>query len=158
MSATTYGIPQGWIDSVSSVTATGPYQLGVMRWEKGNVYQYVYNDSTGTIAVGYGVILRTASTGYSVTVTSVSAVQPLFGVIQNATATTATYHWVLKRGFGQYQMSAAASAGVGAAIGLGINGLFQSQSGATGYLGGWQGWAIDAAASGASGAGYFNCI
>jgi hypothetical protein len=134
-----------------------------MRFEGGNDYQYVYNSSSGTVLTGFGVALRTAATGYSVIVTTVTGVTPAFGVIVN-TFPTANYGWVLKRGFAKYQNGTSADSNdTGVAVGDpicmgGVTGAWVRATSVTGYLGTIQGFAIDATGTAGSGMAYFNCV
>jgi hypothetical protein len=94
-----YAVPQVFNESVSAVTATNTVELGTMRYEKGNVYRYVYNDSGSAITRGYGVVLKSGGSGYSVVCASNASTQMAHGV-PVMTLTTATYGWVQRQGIG----------------------------------------------------------
>jgi len=141
-------------ESVSAVTATPSVDLGSLRVVAGNHYVYVYNDCNSTLAVGNGMVLATAASGYSCTLSSVTATDLCVGVVKHTNITTATYGWALTKGFGTVQMLATSgSVNTGVGIELGGNGLFAPVSNTTGN-GSVVGKALAAIASGASGSAY----
>ena len=92
---------------ISMVTAT----LGANDPEPGyratvgdEDYVFVYNAGNSQISPTYGAVLSAVS-GYSVTVSSVTSVDFLIGVCKHATLTTATYGWLMTRGFCQVELS-----------------------------------------------------
>jgi len=86
-------------ESVSAVTATPSVELGTKRIVDGREYIYAYN-AGGAQASQYLVVQRAAGAeGESFTVTTtVDPYIAVMGVVHNATFTTATYGWLLKRG------------------------------------------------------------
>jgi hypothetical protein len=105
MAAGTVNGPQTLFDeSVSAVTATNTVALGTLREEGGNKYRYVYMQQAAN--PGYGVMLTSGGSGYSVTA-SMTTGDVIHGVIQNTTATTGTYCWVLREGLAKIQVGTA---------------------------------------------------
>jgi hypothetical protein len=94
-----YASPSIFTESVSAVTATNTVDLGTMRYEKGNEYRYVYNDSGSAITRGYGVALTSGGSGYSVVCASAVSTGMCHGV-PVMTLTTATYGWIQRYGLG----------------------------------------------------------
>lgn len=87
-------------ESVSAVTLSPSVDLGQERVHKGDRYKYCYNAGGSSVNVGYGVALVTAASGYSVAGTGVTDVPlPMVGAIKHATMITASYGWVLTKGF-----------------------------------------------------------
>lgn len=98
-----YGYQQVQEEPVSTITATPSVGLGAKAIDNGNEYVYVYNKSTSTAKVGYGVCLS-ASSGYSVTVSGATG-DPVFAVIQNEDLEPLNYGWALKDGFGKGEIT-----------------------------------------------------
>ena len=117
------GIKQLHTEDVSNTTLTPTTDIGTVRWEGQNEYVYVYNAGGSDIPPGYGCCL-TGVTGHSVTISSVSNITPCLGVVQNATLVTASYGWVLKRGFMNLEASTISAFASGQNLQLGINGVF----------------------------------
>lgn len=84
-------------ESVSAVTATNSVDLGTKRFVGDEEYIYVYNAGGSQISTGR-VATVSAVTGYSVTVSSVSGAF-IIGACKNATLTTATYGWLVTKGW-----------------------------------------------------------
>lgn len=84
-------------ESVSAVTATPSVEVGTIRIEGDEKYIYVYNAGTTQISVGKCAVASAVS-GYSVTVSSISG-DFAIGFAKHATLTTATYGWLVTRGF-----------------------------------------------------------
>lgn len=128
-----YGIQTAFEESVSAVTATPSVQLGVERWENGLKYQYVYNKSSSTAGVGYAVVRiganGSASSGYSVTVSSVSRTADVAGVVVHADIPAGSYGWVATKGAVTANTDSGATAGY--AVIMGTDGKFISASGVT---------------------------
>lgn len=127
-----YGIPSLWTESVSAVTASNSVELGTFRFDGGDIYQYVYNGGGQSAGVGMGLVLSAVS-GYTVTVSSVTGVHNLFGVVKNESFTTNTYGWALTRGFTALEMGADNSGIVGLQVILGTDGVFTNKTCATGF-------------------------
>lgn len=151
MASTFYNTP-AYMEPVSSVTATPSVQLGAKRTEAGDDYIYCYNAGNSQISVGQGCILS-AVTGYSVTVSSLTNTGGFFAVCKHATLTTATYGWLLTRGFAP--INAVANSGIvsGAVIGAGADGLWTDVP-VTLVAAVPQGYCVAATASGGIGTGY----
>ena len=144
-----YGNQQQFFESVSQTTLTPSVDLGTRRVEGGKEYIYVYNGCGASITSGYGVCVSLSS-GYTVTVSSVTQVNHCVGVA-NYTFATATYGWIQTKGFCQIVLSANNSMAVNDPIKLGTDGKFGVNSVATGTIDLQCGFSIEAAASGASG-------
>jgi hypothetical protein len=84
-------------ESVSNVTATNSVELGTRVTTGGRTYCYVYNGGGSQISVGEGCTV-TGTSGYTVTVSSVTMVDMFAGFCYNATITTGSYGWVVVRG------------------------------------------------------------
>jgi hypothetical protein len=110
----------------SSVTATPSVPLGTYWGDaSGNQYVYVYNAGTQQISQGQFAVPATNASGYSVTASSVTFSDLAMGVARNATLTTATYGWLMYRGFSGLSTDTNASFTTGQAVILGSNGNFQ---------------------------------
>lgn len=160
MAGNIYSSPDLWNESVSAVTASNTVALGSRRWNKGTEYVYVYNNGT-TAAVGYGVI-ATATSAYSVTVTSALGSR-FFGIVQNASLTTNYYGWVAVQGpVASLAMDATTvTALTGMCLQAGVEGLCTPvTTGATGStfaLRGMFGYCLGEIATSATGPGYVKC-
>lgn len=147
---------------VSFTTATegGRYpELGQETYDSdGNKYVYVYNDCNSQISPSYGVAVQSGvSTGYSVTLSTVTSADLLVGVVKHATIATGNYGWVLTRGVAQVEMLASSgSVATNAPIEIGANGLFAPVSNTTGNKAPIVAKALEAIVSGASGSAYFS--
>lgn len=91
-------------ESVSNVTATNSVELGTRRTVAGNDYIYVYNSGNAQISVGMpaGIGPNSMNSGYSVSVSNAASQlggELVVGVCYHATLTTATYGWLLTKGF-----------------------------------------------------------
>ncbi len=118
---------------ISQVTASlgaNDPQLGDECQEGGNGYIYVYNSGNSQVNPGYGMVVNPGATGYSCTISSV-ADDLLVGVVRNATITTGTYGWVVKRGYTPVQMHADISAAAGAFLDMQANGVFGLRTSST---------------------------
>ncbi len=121
-------------ESVSQVTATNSVQLGT-RVKDSNGYEYVYcyNDGGVQISPGFGCIVKTGTSGFSATITSVKAsAQDFIGVVKHSTATTATYFWAMTKGYANVEAPADSTITGAAFLVLDANGTFNAQSGTTG--------------------------
>jgi hypothetical protein len=145
---------QVFFESVSNVTATNSVEVGAYRQDGEDTYQYVYNAGGEDIAQSYGCTLS-GVTGYSVTVSSLTNVD-MFGHCKNATFTTATYGWILRRGFAAIEMGANNSAAAGALLCPSADGLYAHATQTTLPFGKIVGKAMEAIASGASGQAYLD--
>lgn len=150
---TVYGYQRMFTESVSQTTLIPSTDLGTRRTENGNEWIYVYNDGGASITSGYGVC-TTGTSGYSVTVSSVTNVNHFVGVCQYTMA-TATYGWVISRGYAQIVMGANNSAAVSDPMRASTDGRFAVNSVATGYIDIPCGFSAQAMASAASGKIYF---
>ena len=153
MPSTFYNQP-AYAESVSNVTLTPSVALGSVRMEAGNQYLYVYNDGGASINVGRGVIIS-ANTGYSVTVSSLTNVGGFLGVCQHNTIMTASYGWIVTRGFCKV-LAAATAITSGAPLFVGVDGTFTESSGALTQMA--QGYCVTATAAGGIGYGYVRCF
>lgn len=110
-------------EGVSAVTATNSVDLGTCRTHNGEDYVYAYNDGAGQIVPGQGVVMS-GNTGFSVCVSSTTFFNVCVGVVKHVTFTTATYGWLLTRGFSNVKMGDNASGVVGEPLYLGASGCF----------------------------------
>lgn len=121
-------------ESISNVTATNSVELGA-RASDSNGYEYVYCYNAGgeQISPGFGAIVSTGTSGYSVTITSVKAsAQDFVGVVKHATMTTATYGWVMTKGYSQAEAPANSTLTGAKFLVLAADGTFNAQSATTG--------------------------
>jgi len=151
----TYYKQQVFNEGVSAVTATPSVQVGAERRVGDEHYRYVYNAGNSQIPPSYGCILS-AVTGYSVTVSSVTSVDMLVGVVKHSTLTTGTYGWMMTRGFAAVEMEANNSAAAGQLLALAADGEFALKSNSTGYPTPALGKTMEAIASGASGSAFIS--
>lgn len=118
-------------ESISAVTLTNSVQLGSVRMENGEEYLYVYNDGGASAAVNFAVVPQSGSSGFSVTVTSVTGVDFPLGFVKHATFVTASYAWVLSKGYVGIQNGMVSTAlASGAMLALAANGQVQEHTGA----------------------------
>lgn len=117
-------------EPVSNVTLTPSVQLGATRVENGEEYIYVYNDGGASAAVGFAVVPQSGSSGYSVTVTSVTGADVAMGFVKHNTFVTASYCWVLTKGYTTISNGMASTAlASGAMLALAANGQVQEHTG-----------------------------
>ncbi len=93
-------------------------------------YVFVYNNGTTQISVGNGAVC-TATSNYSVTVSSITHTDYPIGVCKHATLTTGTYGWLMTNGFTQAVALSALVAGD--AVCLGADGGWVAKLGTTAY-------------------------
>lgn len=146
------------VSAVTSSRGGNDPEVGQRRWEAGREYVYVYNDGGSDINPGYGAVLQSGATGYSVTVSAVTSNDICVGVCRNATLTTGTYGWLVTKGITPIEMGGTsgtvASRGI---VELGANGVFVPASNITAALGPRPGMALEAIVSSASGSAYISC-
>lgn len=160
------GLPFLFVDSASAVTATLPagYEVGMVRHEGADVYQLLYNAANSAINPTYGAVMTLTSTsGYSVTVSSVSATNVGMGIVKHATVTTGTYGWFLKRGVTNFENDVNTACVAGDGLVMGTGGTFKGASMISGQSSDIGiinicGVAASAVASGGSGLAYFNFL
>ena len=119
-------ISQALEEGVSQVTATNSVKLGTRRIYAGESYVYCYNAGGSQVSPTFGVKLVTGASGYSVAVTALTdVVNPCVGIVKHATLTTATYGWVMTKGFNQLETHASSTiTGDYVALSLGLDGTF----------------------------------
>jgi hypothetical protein len=142
--------------TVSMVTATlGPNdpEVGLKRIVGDEEYIFCYNAGNSQATPG-DVCTVSAVSGWSITVSTVTAVDLAAGVVKHATLTTATYGWLMTRGFGQVNMDANNSVAAGGLLVCGTDGKFFNQTISTGIPSRPIGKAMAAIASGASGTAF----
>lgn len=151
-----HGLPVE-MESVSNVTATNSVNLGETRFFGGEEYLYVYNAGAQQISIGNFAVLSACS-GYSVTVSSVTNYDLPIGFVKHATLTTATYGWLMTRGFTKVQMTANQSATTSDILFPGTQGtvgvLNQAVSSITGTILQPIGYVVSGAATGSSAFAY----
>lgn len=130
-------------------------ELGQVMQDGDEVYVFVHNLDATDIAPSYGAVLSAVS-GYSVTRSSATSVDFLFGVCKHATIPAGGYGWLLKKGFVEVEMEADNSAAAGQLLALAADGEFALKSNSTGYPTPAVGKAMAAIASGASGTAYIS--
>jgi len=94
-----YSVSPILFESVSASTASPTVELGSRTTDSaGNEYIYVYNHGVETYP-GRCVYLKTASSGYTVSVTNTAAqVGQFAGGIHHATLLAESYGWIMTRG------------------------------------------------------------
>lgn len=117
------GLAPVLFESVSNVTATNSVELGTRAVVDGRSYCYVYNGGNSEIGVGRGVI-ATGTSGYTVTVSSVTGVDAFVGVCYHATIATGYYGWVVSRGHTKIKMHANSVCTAGDLLSAGADGAF----------------------------------
>lgn len=132
-----YGLQQLIEESVSAVTNTNSVALGTERWVNGNKYRYIYNKSSSQAVPGKAMVYiganASASSGYSLTVSSVGGDYDLGGVVEHATITTGAYGWICVNGVvSGCETSSGTTAGYNVA--LAADGYFRARSATTGDL------------------------
>mgnify|MGYP001586052162 CR=1 FL=1 len=143
---------------VSGSTATlgiNDPELGTRAVVDENEYLFVYNAGNSQIGPGYACTIS-AVTGYSVTVSSITATDMPLGVRLHSTLLTAYYGWVATKGIGAVNMSANESCVTGQILVLGVDGGFGLKSNATDFRTGGICKAAISIASAASGSAFFS--
>jgi len=158
---TNYGSEPIVFRDESFVTATldgkSP-QLGQTMQKGGREYVYAYNAGNNDVSPGMGMVMTSDATNYSLSSTSVTSADICVGVVRNATLTTGTYGWLVRRGVTNIEMGA--TSGTVAAHGpveIAADGLFVPVSNTTGNLVPAVGKALTAIVSSASGEAYISC-
>lgn len=146
---------------VSATTATpgaNDPALGTRRWEDGREYVYIYNDCNSNMAVGQGIVLQSGVSGYSCTISSVTSVDCVVGVVRHQTISTGYYGWAVTKGITYVKMMATSgTVAAGDLIEIGGNGLFYKASNTTGNIAPAVGKALEAIVSSATGLAYVSC-
>lgn len=159
------GVRNFFMDTVSAVTATKPagIPLGTVRWEGGDMFQFVYNTDSSPIYPGYGASIGTGTSGYSVVLSSVSRTGAYLGLVCKQTLSAACYGWLLRNGVGTFIADVDSANTSYAKLFVGTNGTFQfgsfTSAGSAADPNTYQqvGYMIQTScASGASGVGRFN--
>lgn len=140
----------------SSVTASlgaNDPQVGTRKAFDGDEYIWVYNGGGEQIQPSYGAVVLGGSgtSGYTVTISSVTSADFLLGVCKHATITTGAYGWLLTKGQVAVEMEADNSCVTNALLAVAANGEFAFKSNSTGYPAPAVGKALVSIASGASG-------
>jgi len=117
-------------------------------------YMFVYNAGGEEIGVGQPVTIS-GVTGYSVTVSCITAADLAMGVRQHSTLVTANYGWIATRGIGTVEMSANESCVTGQILAVGAEG-FGLASNSTDFQTPTVAKALESIASGASGIAFFS--
>tara|TARA_R110000868_G_scaffold9394_2_gene46912 strand:- start:2190 stop:2621 length:432 start_codon:yes stop_codon:yes gene_type:complete len=121
-------------------------EVGTRVAEGNDEYILVYNNGTTQISVGQGAVV-TAVSGYSVTVSSIVGVDMPIGVCKHATLTTATYGYLLTRGFSSAKAATSTAPVAGDVLMLGTDGVWTVKSLSTGFMGNVNAKAMTATAS-----------
>lgn len=146
-------------ESVSNVTATNSVDLGTRATVDGRQYCYVYNAGNSQISIGQGAIM-TASSGYSVTVSSTTGLDVFVGVCYHSTLTTGTYGWLVTHGHTKIKTPAGSICTNGDLLFAGGDGVFgvnplTGTASAGIYI---MGKCVAATASAGIGEGFVNCL
>ncbi len=123
---TVYSVGPVRFAGVSMVTATlgaNDPEIGTVVREGDEEYIFVYNACAQTLPVGQCATVS-ATTNYSVTVSTTANTDIAVGVVKHTAIPTLNYGWLLTRGFGPVNASAAVSIVVGDMIFPGTNGFF----------------------------------
>ena len=157
MSSEAFGIREISDISPSNVCDTAKAAIGGTTVWKGDSYTYVFNGGNSEIPPGFGVII-TATSGYTVTVSSLSGITPCFGVVRHATISTGDYGFVQTNGFCPLEADADTALSAGDNVVLGDDGVHTRKTAAGNYLANAHGYMQDTAASGASAIAFINCF
>ncbi len=114
----------GSVSMVTTALGVNDPEIGSRVMDSGKEYCFVFNAGGSTIGVGQGCVLNTAATSYSMTVSSVTETDSLFGVAHNAAIPTLAYGWVVTKGICAVAASAAVAISPPNALVLGANGYF----------------------------------
>lgn len=152
------GVSPVLFESVSNVTATNSVDLGTRVVVDGRQYVYVYNGAANSvISPGNGVIVQTGSSGYTVTISSVTSVDAFAAVCYHSTIATGYYGWLVARGHTKYKMVADSGATACDILFAGANGLFSVCN--TALVAQFcMGKAVAATGSGGVGEAFVNCL
>ena len=150
----------GGVSMVTASLGANDPALGTIKVVGGREYIFVYNAAANSnIEPGYGAVLISGATDMSCTVSAVTSADAVMGVCRNATLTTGTYGWLVRRGITPVVMNA--TSGSVSALGLieiAANGDFSPVSLTTGNLAPACGKALEAIVSSASGSAYVSCF
>ena len=150
------------VSQVTATRGTNDPEVGTVIRSGDEEYIYCYNVGSSTINPGHGVIVS-AVTGYSVTVSSVTAVDFFVAVCKHAAVPTGSYGWLVTKGFCAVEMGADNSAAAGQVLCAGVDGTWALKTTTTGLNGAYdaqhtQAKAMEAIASGASGMAFVKCF
>jgi len=123
-------------ESVSNVTSTNSVELGSRRRDAdGYEYIYCYNAGNSQLSPGFGCIVVSGTSGYSVTITSVAGgAHDFVGVVKHATVATAKYGWILYKGFSKLEAPADSTVTGANYLVLKADGTFGTLSATTGKM------------------------
>lgn len=142
---------------ISNVTATpgrNAPELGARTTNNSKDYLYVYYTGSSIANVGLACVVS-ATSGYSVTVSSTTSADLAMGVVVNTAMTTGDYGWLQTRGYCEVEMiTASGTVAAGDLLHLAADGEFAPVSNATGSKDNVIGKAMAAIVSGASGSAY----
>ena len=146
------------ISATTSALGANDGEVGTRRFEQGREYVLVYNDGNSNMAVGQGIVLQSGVSGHSCTISSVTSVDCLVGVVRHKTISTGYYGWAVTRGITYVKMMATSgTVAAGDMLELGGNGLFYKASNTTGNVSPACGKALEAIVSSATGLAYVSC-
>ncbi len=121
-----YGISPVLFGTPSMTTLTlgaNDPEIGTRCVYQGNEYVFVYNNGATQISKHLGATI-TGTSGYSVTVSSVTLTDELAGVCVHNTIAASAYGWLQTKGWAIVAMGADNSAAVGERLALGADGGF----------------------------------
>jgi len=146
------------ISATTSALGANDGELGTRRYEQGREYVLVYNDCNSNMAIGQGITLQTGASGYSCTISSVTSVDIVVGVVRHQTISTGYYGWAVTKGITYVKMMATSgTVAAGDLLEIGGNGLFYKASNTTGNIAPAVGKALEAIVSSATGLAYVSC-
>jgi hypothetical protein len=148
----------GGVSATTNSRGSNDPELGTRMWYEGREYVYVYNDCNSNMAVGQGVVLQSGASGYSCSISSVTSVDIVVGIVRNSTISTGYYGWAVTKGITYVKMMATSgTVAAGDLLEIGGNGLFYKASNTTGNIAPAVGKALEAIVSSATGLAYVSC-
>lgn len=146
------------VSAVTNSLGANDGRLGDRVRFEGREYVLVYNDCNSNMAIGQGITLQSAASGYSCTISSVTSVDIVVGVVRHQTISTGYYGWAVTKGITYVKMMATSgTVAAGDLLEIGGNGLFYKASNTTGNVAPAVGKALEAIASSATGVAYVSC-
>lgn len=142
-------------ESLSNVTNTNSVDLGTRIDYAGRLYVYVYNGGNSVAAPGQGVTV-TGTSGFTVTVSSVTMADMFVGCVYHTTISTAQYGWVVARGNCKIKAPANSSIAAADVLCAGNDGVWAPAP--VTISASIQAKATIATASAGVGEGYVNCL
>lgn len=149
-----YGL--GVSATTTALGANDP-ELGTKIQVGPSEYVLVYNGGNSN-AISGNAMVSSGLSGYTLTISSTTSADAVFGFVNNATISTASYGWIVTRG--PTNVKAGATSGSIAAnelFEIAANGLVVRVSNTTGNVAPAVGFALEAIVSSATGRAWVNC-